>query len=58
MKYRVNYGNGTVSSETTSKRLALRQRAECFAQEKYGAYSFVEFQDPDTGDWFSCGIKD
>jgi len=51
MTYRVNYGNGQVS-HTMSKK-------ECFAhiasQELYRGYMLVEFQDPDTSEWFSCG---
>jgi hypothetical protein len=49
--YRVNYGNGQVFDAGT--------RADCFRHiaemDQHRRFAFVEWQDPDTGDWFRTG---
>ena len=62
LRYRVNYGQGQVSETFedrfrswdyfSAKRAALKHLAEL--PEPRGA--FIEFQDPDTGDWFPIGV--
>lgn len=48
-KYRVNFGNGQVHY-AGNKRECQRFRAA------YGdGYTFIEWQDPDTLDWFNIG---
>lgn len=53
LRYRVNFGNGQVY-EPGDKRACLRYLAE-IQGELYGAYAFVEWQDPETLDWFPTG---
>jgi hypothetical protein len=50
LRYRVNFGNGQVH-DVESKAAAGRYITD------YGdAWSFVQWQDPQTGDWFkACG---
>lgn len=47
MRYRVNFGNGQVHYAGS--------RLDCISYiRRYGdRYSFVEFQDSESGDWFS-----
>jgi hypothetical protein len=50
-KYRVNFGNGQVHYPG-NKRACLQYIAQ------YGdGWSFVEWQDPETGDWFKTGLS-
>ena len=49
LKYRVNFGNGQVHY-AGDKSACFRFRA------LYGdGYTFIEWQDPQTGEWFTCG---
>lgn len=50
MIYRVNYGNGQVSGTFRTKREAMRHRTTDMA-------GTIEFRDPDTHEWFSCGLS-
>jgi hypothetical protein len=53
LRYRVNYGNGQVWY-APSKREAY---AHIRSMDRYQEHAFVQFQDPDTGDWFDTGIR-
>lgn len=48
MKYRVNYGNGQVSS--------MMSKAECkrliASMDLYRELAFIQFRDAETGEWF------
>ena len=55
LRYRVNYGNGQVHYTANGT------KKECFAYiasdacETYRDFHYIEFQDPDTGEWFPTG---
>lgn len=49
LRYRVNYTNGQVSNTFASRAAAERERDAGDPPK-----GFVEFQDPDTHEWFSC----
>lgn len=51
MRYRVNYGNGQVEYPG-DKRACLRWIANL---TQYQSLAFVEWRDPDTGEWFRTG---
>ena len=51
LKYRINFGNGQVAYlPYGGKREYLR-----FAIEQADGHAYVQFQDPDTGEWFCVG---
>lgn len=54
--YRVNFGNGQVHY-AGDKKACLRYIAVDMARDQYRQFAFVEFQDPDTGDWFRTGTN-
>ena len=51
-RYRVNFGNGQVHYPGATKR-------ECFAfiAAHCDGFAFVEWCDPDTGEWFATGTN-
>jgi hypothetical protein len=51
LRYRVNFGNGQVE-DVESKKAGY---AVIAAMDLYQDAAFIEFQDPDTGDWFPIG---
>lgn len=53
LRYRVNFGNGQVY-DVARKAEAFRYIASL---EQYAAFAFVEWQDPETGDWFRTGTN-
>ena len=55
-RYRVNFGNGQVQYVDGNTKKA------CYAylanpENNCGGWAFVEFEDPDTGDWFRLGTE-
>lgn len=58
LRYRVNYGNGQVEyPEANRHGLKAACIAYIAAMDLYRDYAFVEFQDPDTDEWFACGTN-
>lgn len=55
-RYRVNFGNGQVEYVPGDSRVAC-ERYIADPANRCGAAAFVEFQDPDTGDWCQAGLR-
>ena len=56
--YRVNYGNGQVSDCVQTKREAFRMIAnDNTRNDPYAGLYFVQWRDPETGDWFNTGTR-
>lgn len=47
MRYRVNWGNGQVDYPGD------RRACEAYARQSGDGYAFVQFQDRQSGEWFS-----
>jgi hypothetical protein len=54
LRYRVNFGNGQVHYPG-DKRACFRYIGD--PANDCGGYAFVEWQDPETGDWFRTGLE-
>jgi hypothetical protein len=50
--YRLNYGNGQVSSKFNTIKQARAELAADAAHNQYSEYAFIEFKDCDSQDWF------
>lgn len=56
VRYRVNFGNGQVHNVLGDTKRACFAYLAMLESGNWGVGgAYVEFQDPDTGEWFSCG---
>jgi hypothetical protein len=54
MRYRINYGNGQIEAPATRQQARADLAHYRRSNPNAGDFAFLEFEDPDTGDWFAC----